>query len=123
MPVDVKLYDYATPRQKEFLDAIEQYGSATAANGVQVLVAEKNKPFAPGQYRVINSGTVIVHLGVGATVAKAKANAEAAASGNPAPGIPLLPGAVEILRFGSDAYFSALAASSTTIYITPGQGI
>ena len=32
MPVDVKLYDYATPRQKEFLDAIEQYGSATAAN-------------------------------------------------------------------------------------------
>ena len=32
MTVDAKLYDYATPRQKEFLDAIEQYGSATAAN-------------------------------------------------------------------------------------------
>lgn len=30
--MDAKLYDYATPRQKEFLDAIEQYGSATAAN-------------------------------------------------------------------------------------------
>lgn len=32
MAVDAKLYDYATPRQKEFLDAIALYGSATAAN-------------------------------------------------------------------------------------------
>lgn len=32
MTIDAKLYDYATPRQREFLDAIEQYGSATAAN-------------------------------------------------------------------------------------------
>lgn len=97
--------------------------AATAPNGVQALVAEKNKPFAPGQYRVINSGTVLVHLGVGPSVAKAKANAEAAVSGNPAAGIPLVPGAVEVLRFGPESYFSALAASSTTIYITPGQGI
>jgi len=97
--------------------------NATAPNGVQVLVAERNSPISAGQYRVINSGTVIVHLGIGNTVAKAKANAEAAASGNPAPGIPLLPGAVEILRFGAEAYFSALAASASTVYITPGQGI
>ena len=95
----------------------------TAPNGVQVLVAERNSPNSSGQYRVVNAGTVIVHLGVGPTVAKAKANAEAAASGNPAAGIPLVPGAVEILRFGPESYFSALAASSTTIYITPGQGI
>jgi hypothetical protein len=97
--------------------------AATAPNGVQALVSERNSPNSPGQYRVINSSTVMVHLGVGATVAKAKANAVAAASGNPAAGIPLVPGAVEILRFGPEAYFSALAASSATIYITPGQGI
>jgi len=97
--------------------------AATAPDGVQARVSERNSPNSPGQYRVINAGTVIVHLGIGATVAKAKANAEAAVSGNPAPGIPLLPGAVEILRFGPDAYFSALAASSATVYITPGQGI
>jgi hypothetical protein len=66
---------------------------------------------------------VIVHLGVGPTVAKAKANAEAAVSGNPAAGIPLLPGAVEILRFSDTSYFSGLAASAQTLYITPGQGI
>ena len=97
--------------------------NSTAPNGVQALVAEKNSPNSRGQYRVVNAGTAIVHLGVGPTVAKAKANAEAAASGNPAPGIPLLPGAVEILRFGPEAYFSGVAASSQTLYITPGQGI
>jgi hypothetical protein len=97
--------------------------NATAPNGVQALVLERNKAHSTGQYRVINAGTVIVHLGVGPTVAKAKANAEAAVSGNPAAGIPLLPGAVEILRFSATSYFSGLAASAQTLYITPGQGI
>lgn len=96
---------------------------STAPDGVRALVADKNLPNSPGQYRVVNAGTAIVHLGVGPTVAKAKANAEAAASGNPAPGIPLLPGAVEILRFAPEAYFSGVAASAQTIYITPGQGL
>ena len=97
--------------------------NATAPDGVQALVLERNKANSTGQYRVVNAGTVIVHLGVGPTVAKAKANAEAAASGNPAAGIPLLPGAVEILRFSYTSYFSGLAASAQTLYITPGQGI
>jgi hypothetical protein len=97
--------------------------AATAPDGVQALVLERNKAHSTGQYRVINAGTVIVHLGVGPTVAKAKANAEAAVSGNPAAGIPLLPGAVEILRFSDTSYFSGLAASAQTLYITPGQGI
>jgi len=30
--IDAKLYEYATPRQREFLDAIAQHGSARAAN-------------------------------------------------------------------------------------------
>jgi hypothetical protein len=97
--------------------------NATSPNGVQALVSERNKAHSTGQYRVVNAGTVIVHLGVGPTVAKAKANAEAAVSGNPAAGIPLLPGAVEILRFSDTSYFSGLSASAQTLYITPGQGI
>jgi len=36
--------------------------NATAPDGVQVLVAERNSANSPGQYRVINAGTVIVHL-------------------------------------------------------------
>ena len=97
--------------------------NATSPNGVQALVSERNKAHSTGQYRIVNAGTVIVHLGVGPTVAKAKANAEAAVSGNPAAGIPLLPGAVEILRFSDTSYFSGLSASAQTLYITPGQGI
>jgi hypothetical protein len=44
-------------------------------------------------------------------------------SGNPAAGIPLVPGAVEILRFTSEAYFSGKASENTTLYITPGTGL
>ncbi len=47
----------------------------------------------------------------------------ASSSGNPAAGIPLVPGAVEILRFTSEAYFSAKASENTTLYITPGTGL
>lgn len=32
MTIDAKLYEFATPRQREFLAAIEQHGSANAAN-------------------------------------------------------------------------------------------
>jgi hypothetical protein len=104
-------------------ETIALTANATAPDGVQALVFERNKPSSSGQYRVVNAGTVIVHLGTGPTVAAAKANAEAAVSGNPGAGIPLLPGAVEILRFSAEAYFSGLAASAQTIYITPGRGI
>ncbi len=47
----------------------------------------------------------------------------AAAAGVPAAGIPLVPGAVEILRFSAEAYFSGYSASAATIYITPGEGL
>ena len=97
--------------------------NATAPNGVQALVSERNSPNSPGQYRVVNAGAAIVHLGVGSSAAKAAANAVAAASGNPAAGIPLLSGAVAVLRFGPESYFSGVAASAQTVYITPGQGI
>lgn len=41
MPIDQKLYALATDRQKEFLEAIEQYGSATAANKALGLANDK----------------------------------------------------------------------------------
>ena len=47
----------------------------------------------------------------------------AAAAGVPAAGIPLVPGAVEILRFSAEAYFSGKASEATTVYITPGEGL
>jgi hypothetical protein len=91
--------------------------------GVQALVERKFSAFAPGQYRVINTGAATVHLGVGSSATEAQSNSVAAVAGNPAPSIPLLSGAVEILRFNSECYFSGAASGATTVYITPGQGL
>lgn len=92
----------------------------TAPLGVQAPAGAVNPR---GQYRVVNPSAVTVHLGVGATAAAAQANAVAAAAGVPAAGIPLVPGAVEILRFSAEAYFSGYSASAATVYITPGEGL
>lgn len=91
--------------------------------GVQALAEQRFRTYAPGEYRVVNAGTATVHLGTGSTAAQAQANAVAAVSGNPAPGIPLLPGAVEIIRIAPEVYFSGAASGATTVYITPGQGL
>jgi hypothetical protein len=97
--------------------------AAIAPLGVQAPVDQRFNAQETGQVRVVNAGTAIVHLGVGPTAAAAQANAVAAAAGVPAAGIPLVAGAVEILRFPFGSYFSGLAAGATTVYVTPGEGI
>jgi hypothetical protein len=92
--------------------------AATAPTGVQAVGTA-----GVGQYRIVNTGTIVVHLGVGATAATATANAVAAVAGTPAKGIIIMPGAIEVLRFGNDAFFSGVSASAVNVYITPGQGI
>lgn len=67
MPIDQTLFEYATPRQREFLQAIEQHGSARAANIALGLANDKvgssmrrlqafaaKKGYAPGHFE---SGT------------------------------------------------------------------
>lgn len=43
--------------------------------------------------------------------------------GNPAAGIPLLGGAVEVLRFPAGWYFSGVAGAASTVYVMPGEGL
>jgi hypothetical protein len=76
-----------------------------------------------GQYRIVNAGTNTVFLGVGATAAQATARAAAIVAGTPTDTIVLLPGAVEVLRFNNNAFFTGFASSATDLYITPGQGL
>lgn len=97
--------------------------AAIAPLGVQVPVDQRFAAQESGQVRIVNIGTNTVHLGVGATAAAAQANAVAAAAGSPANGIPLVAGAVEIMRFGPGLYFSGVASGATTVYVTPGQGL
>lgn len=73
------------------------------------------------QYRILNSGTVTVFLGVGRDAAGATANAVVATSSQGC--IPLLPGTDEILTFLPNAYFTGITGSSSAVvYITPGDG-
>lgn len=96
---------------------------ASAPAGIQAPVYAKFDPQNAGQYRLVNSGTTTVFLGTGPSAAEATTNAVAPVAGTPSAAIVLVPGAVEVLRFNKDTYFSGLAASATTVYITPGQGL
>lgn len=73
------------------------------------------------QYRILNSGTVTVFLGVGRDAAGATANASVVTS--TATSIPLLAGTDEILTFVPNSYFTGITSSSSAVvYITPGDG-
>jgi hypothetical protein len=97
--------------------------AGTAPTGVQAPVYEKFNPQNAGQYRFVNAGNETVFLGTGPTAASAQAAAVAPTAGSPTAAIVLVPGAVEVLRFNKDTFFSGLSAAATTIYVTPGQGI
>lgn len=97
--------------------------AVVAPAGVQAPVDQRFSAQETGQVRVVNAGTATVHLGVGPTAAAAQANAVAATAGNPAAGVPLVAGAVEVLRFPAGWYFSGVAGAATTVYITPGEGL
>lgn len=73
-------------------------------------------------YRIINSGTVTVFLGVGANATAANTNA-VVISGNAA-SVPLLPGTDEILIFAPGSYFTGITSAGTAVvYVTPGEGL
>lgn len=97
--------------------------NSPASTGVQALVSQVFDAQGTGQYRIINSSAVTVFIGIGATAAIATANAVAPIAGTPSAAIVLVPGAVEILRFGRETFFSGLAASAATVYITQGEGM
>ena len=97
--------------------------ASSAPTGVQALVNGRLDAQGTGQYRIINNSAFTVFLGVGTTAALATANAVAPIAGDPSPAIVLVPGAVEILRFARNSYFSGLASASATVYIVQGEGI
>ena len=97
--------------------------AAAASTGVQALVDARFDAQSTGQYRIINSSANTVFLGVGPTAAIATANAVAPVAGTPSAAIVLVPGAVEVLRFGREVFFSGLASAASTVYIVQGEGM
>jgi hypothetical protein len=91
--------------------------NTTAATPVQAV----STTLGGNQYRILNSGTVTVFMGVGNASANATSNATVVVSTGQA--IPLLAGTDEILTFSPNAYFTGITSSSTAVvYITPGDG-
>jgi hypothetical protein len=97
--------------------------AAVASTGVQALVDARFDAQSTGQYRIINISANTVFLGIGPTAAIAAANAVAPVAGTPSAAIVLVPGAVEVLRFGRESFFSGLASAASTVYIVQGEGM
>ena len=94
----------------------------TAATTAPTPVQCTSTTLGGNQYRIINSGTVVVFLGYGTTSSDASNNATVITTTGLS--LPLLPSTDEILSFVPNAYFTAITASGTaSIYITPGDGL
>ena len=93
----------------------------TAATSAPTAVRAVSSTLGGNQYRVLNSGSVTVFMGVGTTASDAVNNATVLTTTNLS--IPLLAGTDEILTFPPNAYFSGITSTSTAVvYITPGDG-
>jgi hypothetical protein len=74
------------------------------------------------QYRIFNSGSSLIFLGVGANATVANTNATVVSTSNT--GVPVLPGTLEIFSFPTNSYFTAITSSGTSqVYISPGFGV
>ena len=94
----------------------------TAATTAPAAVQAVSTTLGGNQYRIINPGSVTVFLGYGTTAIEANTNAAIVTTTGAA--LPLLPGTDEILTFVPNAYFTGItAAGSTSVYITPGDGL
>ena len=72
------------------------------------------------QYRVHNSGNVVVYLGFGDTANAATTTANASIKNFT---ITMVAGSVEVFTFNANQYVTAATASGTSqVYVTPGDG-
>ena len=90
--------------------------ASTAPTPVQAL----STTIGGTQYRVHNSGNVVVFIGFGDTAALATSHANASLSGQT---ITMVAGSVEVFTFNANQYVTAATASGTSqVYVTPGDG-
>ncbi|CAB4126929.1 hypothetical protein UFOVP81_38 [uncultured Caudovirales phage] len=94
--------------------------SGSASASTPVLIQYTPGLIKKAHYRVVNNGTVVIYLVLSSTAT----NAVVPTAGTPTYSMPIMPGAVEIIRGPEDAYASVITSSGTsTVFITPGQGL
>jgi hypothetical protein len=94
----------------------------TANTSAPTPVQAVSNTLGGNQYRIINSGNVVVFLALGNTSTNATNNASVITSTGGS--IPLLPGTDEVLTFTPNAFFTGITSANTAvIYVTPGDGM
>ena len=92
-----------------------------AATSAPTAIQAVSSTIGGNQYRIVNSGSVLVFLGIGKDATSAAANAAVVSTTGQA--IPLLAGTDEIITFPPNAWFTGITSSGTaSIYVTPGDG-
>jgi hypothetical protein len=72
---------------------------------------------------IVNTGTAPVAVGIGSTAAIATANAVLPTVGSPSNATVIVGGGLQVhIRTIPGQYWTAYAASNTSIYLTPGSG-
>jgi hypothetical protein len=90
--------------------------AATAPTPVQAL----STTVGGTQYRVHNSGNVVIYLGFGPNANAASAMANTTPAGST---ITMVPSSVEVFTFNANQYFTAATSTGTSVvYVTPGDG-
>lgn len=83
-------------------------------------VQAKSTTIGGTQYRVHNTGNVIVYLGFGDTSAAASAAANLSINGAT---ITMVPNSVEVFTFNVNQYVTGITSGGTSqVYVTPGDG-
>lgn len=98
--------------------------ATTGGAAVEVTAAQLDAYVGVKQVRIYNSGTVAISVGEGGASAAAITAATVPTAGNPAGGIVMAPGSVEVLTLGRlPAWIAARTLTGTAdVYITPGTG-
>ena len=90
--------------------------AATAPTPVQAV----STTIGGTQYRIHNTGNVIVYLGFGLTSAAATSMANTTINGST---LSMVPNSVEVFTFGANVYVTAATATGTSVVnVTPGDG-
>lgn len=93
----------------------------TAATTSPAPVQAVSSTLGANQYRVHNSGAVVIALGFGTTSAEATASANTSVNGKT---ITMVPGSIEVFSLPGNAFFTGQTATSTAVvYISPGDGV
>ena len=93
----------------------------TAATSAPTAVQALSPSIGSTQYRIHNTGNVVVYIGYGPNAAVASTMANSSINGST---LSMVAGSVEIFTFNSNVYVTGVTTTGTSVVnVTPGDGI